>query len=539
MHNDLPVRGAPGGTEAPRGFLSAHPWLATFLVVAGAACGPDDGAQWRVVQDYLDRQAAWEAEAGSPQEILVTGSGTVAERFERAEALHGMLPDAAAAVAAAREIVSAGGPHTADAAEFLIKRTASPLGMRDRTRELHNAAGENGAAALARIRAGEESVWEALIAHVGPDWAVVEDYLAEHDAWFERQRAAAPEGDRTTVHVGMHGQPSAIRAVAAARAILDAGEAEGKAGEAVEFLARHTVGMPNGDRHLAAGARALRAQSPGFEDWPRVLGALDRARTHAAMRGGTESPMDEFYAEMAAAAEDPVLRAGARYYLAAGLARRANALMATPEDRAAHRERALEAATGLSAGVEEVTFDDPDPRPDAAARPPRTFAEAEADLLTTIRHATVGGTLPEWTGRRLDGSEEPLSAYRGRVVLVDFWATWCPPCIAVLPELRQLVSDLPADKFALLAISVDQELSTVTGFMEKEPMPWDNWHVGASSEITRLLDVRGFPTYLIVDADGTILFNGNGPFPMLRCMTERAVAGEDPNCSPADWMDAH
>ena len=51
-----------------------------------------------------------------------------------------------------------------------------------------------------------------------------------------------------------------------------------------------------------------------------------------------------------------------------------------------------------------------------------------------------------------------------------------------------------------------------------------------------LLDVRGFPTYLIVDADGTILFNGNGPFPMLRCMTERTVAGEDPNCSPADWQ---
>ena len=242
---------------------------------------------------------------------------------------------------------------------------------------------------------------------------------------------------------------------------------------------------------------------------------------------------------MATDSENPVLRAGARYYLAAGLVRRANARMASPEDRAAHRERALGAATGLSAGVEDMAFDEPDPRPDATVPDARTFAEAEADLLTTIRHATVGGTLPEWTGRRLDGREEPLSAYRGRVVLIDFWATWCPPCIAVLPELRQLVSDLPADEFALLAISVDEELSTVTGFMEKEPMPWDNWHVGATSEITRLLDVRGFPTYLIVDADGFILFNGNGPFPMLRCMTERAVAGEDPNCSPADWMDAH
>ena len=537
MHNDLPVRDAADGTETPRGFLTAHTWLATFLVVASATCGPDDGARWAVVQDYLDRQAAWEAEAGSLQEILVTGSGTLAERFGRAEAAHGTLPNAAEAVAAAREILAAGGPHTADAAEFLIERSASPLGMRDRTRELEAAAGENGATAFARLRAAEESVWRALIAHVGPDWAVVEDYLAEHEAWFERQHSAAPEGDGA-VHVGMHGQPSAIQAVAAARAILDTAEAGEKAGEAVEFLARHTVGMPNGDRHLAAGARALRTQSPDFEDWPRVLAALDQARTHAAMRGGPGSPVDDFYAEMAANAENPVLRAGARYYQAAGLARRANALMASPEDRAAHRERALDVAMGLSAGVEEVTFDDPDPRPDDSASAPRTFAEAEADLLTTIRHATVGGTLPEWTGRRLDGSAEPLSAYRGRVLLIDFWATWCPPCITALPDLRQLVSDLPADKFALLAISVDQELSTVTGFMEKEPMPWDNWHVGASSEITRLLDVRGYPTYLIADADGAILFNGNALLSMLRCMTERAVAGEDPNCSPVDWMAA-
>lgn len=514
--------------------------LATLIVVANAACGPagDDGARWAVVEDYLDRQAAWEAEAGSLQEILVSGSGTFAERFGRAEAAHGTLPDAAEAVAAAREILTTGGPHTADAAEFLIERSGSPLGMRDRTREVEASAGENGAAAFAGIRAAEESVWEALIAHVGPDWAVVEDYLAERDAWSERQRAAAPEGDGT-VHVGMHGQPSAIQAVAAARAILEAASTPAQAVKAVEFLAEHTVGMPGSDRHLAAGARALRAQSPEFEGWPRVLGALDRSRTHAAMRGGPESPVDEFYAEMAADTQNPVLRAGARYYRAAGLMRRANALMASPEDRAAHRERALEAAMGLSAGVEDVTFDDPGPQPGANAPAPRTFAEAEADLVTTIRHATVGGTLPEWTGRRLDGSEEPLSAYRGRVVLIDFWATWCPPCIAVLPELRQLVSDLPADRFALLAISVDQELATVTGFMEKEPMPWDNWHVGVGSEIETLLDVRNFPTYLIVDADGTILFNGNGPFPMLRCMTERAVAGEDPNCSPADRMAAH
>ena len=138
---------------------------------------------------------------------------------------------------------------------------------------------------------------------------------------------------------------------------------------------------------------------------------------------------------------------------------------------------------------------------------PRTFAQAEADLIASIRHATISGTLPEWTGRRLDGTEEPLSAYRGRVLLIDFWATWCVPCIDALPDLREMVADLPADRFALLAISVDEELETVTEFMEREAMPWYNWHVGISSDLVRILDVGGFLTYLLADENGTIVFD--------------------------------
>ena len=127
----------------------------------------------------------------------------------------------------------------------------------------------------------------------------------------------------------------------------------------------------------------------------------------------------------------------------------------------------------------------------------RTFAQAKTDLLLRIRHATAGGTLPDLTGRRLDGVEEPLSAYRGRVVLIDFWATWCPPCIDALPELRELVADLPADRFALLAISLDEDLTTVLDFLETEPMPWDNWHAGVGSELERTLAARGVvPSYV-------------------------------------------
>lgn len=99
-----------------------------------------------------------------------------------------------------------------------------------------------------------------------------------------------------------------------------------------------------------------------------------------------------------------------------------------------------------------------------------------------------------------------------------------------------MVDELPADRFALLAISVDAELATVTEFLEDEPMPWSNWHAGIVSDLTQTLAVQSFPTYLLADEEGGILANGNGPLPQLRCMAERAVAGDDPHrCSPADW----
>ena len=515
--------------------------LATLLL-ASAACGPasspyreasgDDGARWAVVQMYLDQQEAWETEAGDVREILFGGgAGSLDEKVRRMEEAHGELPDATSAIAAAREIVAAGGRYTVEAAEFLIERDRGPLGMLNRERRLEEAAAEVGSAeAVETLGAADDRTWEALTAHLGPDWAIVQDFLDELEAWFARLRARE---DGASPSPTLSERPSAVRAVAAARAIIDAGNGQEQLVEAAQFLVDHAIGVPRNDQHFAAAARALATHAPDYENWPRVLGNLDMARGM-----GAKPSLDRFFAEMTSGADSPVVRATVRYYLAAGLMREVNALTLSSEDRAARRQRALEEATGLSAGVEDEPFDDPSRRTGDGVLAPRSFAQAEADLIASIQHATVGGALPEWTGRRLDGMEEPLSSYGGRVLLIDFWATWCPPCIDALPDLRQLVSDLPADRFALLATSVDAEVATVTEFMKKEPMPWYNWHVGVSSDIVRMLDVRGFPTYLLVDAGGTILFKGNAPVAQLSCMAERAVAGEDPDCSPAEWLGA-
>ena len=308
---------------------------------------------------------------------------------------------------------------------------------------------------------------------------------------------------------------------------------------------------------------------------PRTLSLMEGRRYLGFGAESTSPGIDAFLETLASEAEDPVLRAAARYYVAAGLMRAANGLWAadafrgergdpaarpqgaldaalqravaaqriarraTARQRAlaaatssptrsstdtsetdAARQAALDAATGLSAGVEDERFDGYGP----ASPRVRTFAETEADLIRSIRHGTVGGTLPDWNGTRLDGTEEPLAAYRGQVVLLDFWATWCSPCVDALPELRELVAELPADRFALLAISVDEEPETVTRFMEDEPMPWTNWHAGPRHDIVRTLDVRAFPTYVLVDEQGRILARHSG-LTFLKSLLRATVEG--------------
>ena len=361
--------------------------------------------------------------------------------------------------------------------------------------------------------------------NVGPDWSLVQEYIDAQGAWSGRppelEAGLSAEERRRRLQEAWDERPDIRRAIAAATAIVDAGGTHDRTRGAADFLVAQTFREPDAARHMVRGARALVAHVPDYERWPRVLARMDGRRSYGFSGESSAPDLDRFFEELASGAAEPVVGAMARYYVAAGLMQSINAARLEAAERDAKRQRAIEAATGLSVGVESQRFGD---TRSGSVGTSRTFAEVEADLLRTIRHATVGGTVLEITGRRLGGTEDRLSAYLGRVVLLNFWATWCVPCIDVLPELRELVAELPADRFALLGISVDEELETVTAFREREPMPWTNWHVGIDSDLARAWDVRGFPTYVLVDDQGVILARGNGiDGPFFRSLLDEAV----------------
>jgi thiol-disulfide isomerase/thioredoxin len=141
--------------------------------------------------------------------------------------------------------------------------------------------------------------------------------------------------------------------------------------------------------------------------------------------------------------------------------------------------------------------------------------EAEATALkklykdkfeSVLPDLSVGKTAPEVESQDLDGKKVKLSALRGKVVVLDIWATWCGPCRAMIPHERELVKRLKDKPFVLVSISADGEKEDLTGFLEKQKMPWTHWYNGPKGGIVEDWEVEYFPTIYVLDAKGVIRY---------------------------------
>jgi thiol-disulfide isomerase/thioredoxin len=141
-----------------------------------------------------------------------------------------------------------------------------------------------------------------------------------------------------------------------------------------------------------------------------------------------------------------------------------------------------------------------------------SFAFA-AVLTAVMAFAAAAGDLKPWTGgptpplvlRDLEGKEHRLDDHRGKVVVINFWATWCEPCREEMPSLNRLKAQMADTPFAILAIDMGEGEGRIKSFLEKTPVDFPVL-LDRDSAVAKSWKVRVLPTTLVLDPDNRIRF---------------------------------
>ena len=117
---------------------------------------------------------------------------------------------------------------------------------------------------------------------------------------------------------------------------------------------------------------------------------------------------------------------------------------------------------------------------------------------------------PDFSITTADGEYISLDDLKGKVVLLDFWGTWCPPCVASLPGLRDLNKRFSKEpSFVMISVSSDSDEDKWKEFIAREKMVWVQF-LDSERAVQRAFSVRAFPTYILLDGEGVIKYRSTG-----------------------------
>jgi peroxiredoxin len=140
------------------------------------------------------------------------------------------------------------------------------------------------------------------------------------------------------------------------------------------------------------------------------------------------------------------------------------------------------------------------------------------------RPVRIGASAPELRKPDLAGRDVSLADYRGRVVLIDFWATWCGPCHLQQRILEPLYQEYRGRGAEFLAVSLGEDAATVKEFVDQKPFTYPVL-LDPSDELSLRLGIQALPTLMIVDKEGRVAYFEAGVADADRLRQAFAAAG--------------
>lgn len=155
-----------------------------------------------------------------------------------------------------------------------------------------------------------------------------------------------------------------------------------------------------------------------------------------------------------------------------------------------------------------------------------TYKKEQAEIKAQRERMKIGNPAPLFTFKTDKGETADITKYKGKVLVLDFWASWCGPCRQEIPHMKEYYEAFKGKEVEFLSVSIDAQKDAWEKAMKEEGMPWQQgWVEDGGKKVMDLYQFNGIPFILVIDKDGNIYaktLRGEA----IKNAVERALSGE-------------